>query len=135
MCRKFWWLYRLYYLCQKVSLISRYVTQRLRYILSIFMDKPSIDFFQNAWILKAHESLLLFVKCFIQWKKGNKQFFSKICTSFVCLKRSNNKNHVMIFKSELCQNEDNFSGIFRSWKQHTRDKKCVPRPSIISKSF
>ena len=91
MCRKFWWLYRLYYLCQKVSLISRYVTQRLRYILSIFMDKPSIDFFQNAWILKAHESLLLFVKCFIQWNKETNNFFSKIYISFVCLKRSNIK--------------------------------------------
>ena len=34
-----------YTICvKKVSLISRYVTQRFRYILSIFMDKLSIDF-------------------------------------------------------------------------------------------
>jgi len=29
----------------------------------------------DAWILKAHESLLYFVKLFIQWKKGNKNNF------------------------------------------------------------
>ena len=43
---------------KKVNVVRKEVTRRFRFILSIYMDKLSIELltFWNAWILKAQES-------------------------------------------------------------------------------